>query len=76
MSRLPDLRYEDMTAEQQRVHDEIAAGPRGTVKKGGGPIRSPRARRSRLRRRWSNSVAGPEVGAPPARPPGSTFIEN
>jgi 4-carboxymuconolactone decarboxylase len=31
MSRLPDLRYEDMTAEQQRVHDEIAAGPRGTV---------------------------------------------
>lgn len=36
MSRLPDLRYEDMTAEQQRVHDEIAAGPRGTVE---GPLR-------------------------------------
>lgn len=31
MSRLPDLHYEHMTAEQQRVHDEIAAGPRGTV---------------------------------------------
>lgn len=31
MSRLPDLRYEDMTAEQQRVHDEIKAGPRGNV---------------------------------------------
>jgi 4-carboxymuconolactone decarboxylase len=36
MSRLPDLRYEDMTAEQQRVHDEIAAGPRGRVE---GPLR-------------------------------------
>ena len=35
MSRLPDLRYEDMTAEQQRVHDEIAAGPRGRVE---GPL--------------------------------------
>lgn len=35
-SRLPDLRYEDMTAEQQRVHDEIAAGPRGRVE---GPLR-------------------------------------
>jgi 4-carboxymuconolactone decarboxylase len=35
-SRLPDLRYEDMTAEQQRVHDEIATGPRGTVE---GPLR-------------------------------------
>jgi 4-carboxymuconolactone decarboxylase len=36
MSRLPDLRYEEMTAEQQRVHDEIAAGPRGRVE---GPLR-------------------------------------
>jgi 4-carboxymuconolactone decarboxylase len=36
MSRLPELRYEDMTAEQRRVHDEIAAGPRGTVE---GPLR-------------------------------------
>jgi 4-carboxymuconolactone decarboxylase len=36
MSRLPDLSYEDMTADQQRVHDEIAAGPRGTVV---GPLR-------------------------------------
>jgi 4-carboxymuconolactone decarboxylase len=36
MSRLPDLRYEEMTAEQQRVHDEIAAGPRGVVE---GPLR-------------------------------------
>jgi 4-carboxymuconolactone decarboxylase len=31
MSRLPELRYEQMTAEQQRIHDEIAAGPRGQV---------------------------------------------
>ena len=31
MSRLPDLRYDEMTAEQQRVHDEIKAGPRGKV---------------------------------------------
>lgn len=31
MSRLPELRYEDMTAEQQRIHDEIAAGPRGKI---------------------------------------------
>ncbi len=36
MSRLPDLRYEDMTADQKRIHDEIAAGPRGTVV---GPLR-------------------------------------
>lgn len=36
MSRLPDLRYEDMSAEQQRVHDEIAAGPRGKVE---GPLK-------------------------------------
>jgi 4-carboxymuconolactone decarboxylase len=35
MSRLPDLRYDQMTAEQRRVHDEIAAGPRGRVE---GPL--------------------------------------
>jgi 4-carboxymuconolactone decarboxylase len=31
MSRLPELRYDAMTTEQQRVHDEIVAGPRGQV---------------------------------------------
>jgi 4-carboxymuconolactone decarboxylase len=31
MSRLPELSYEQMSAEQRRVHDEIAAGPRGHV---------------------------------------------
>ena len=31
MSRLPELPYDEMTAEQQRAHDEIAAGPRGKV---------------------------------------------
>jgi 4-carboxymuconolactone decarboxylase len=31
MSRLPDLSYDEMTAAQRRVHDEIAAGPRGKV---------------------------------------------
>ncbi|MGI9385254.1 MAG: carboxymuconolactone decarboxylase family protein [Methyloligellaceae bacterium] len=36
MSRLPELHYEDMTAEQQRIHDEIAAGPRGKVE---GPLK-------------------------------------
>ena len=36
MSRLPELRYEDMTAEQQRIHDEIESGPRGTVE---GPLK-------------------------------------
>ena len=36
MSRLPDLRYEDMTADQKLIHDEIAAGPRGQVV---GPLR-------------------------------------
>ena len=36
MSRVPDLPYDEMTAEQQRVHDEIAAGPRGKVV---GPLR-------------------------------------
>jgi 4-carboxymuconolactone decarboxylase len=36
MSRLPELSREEMTAEQRRVHDEIAAGPRGRVE---GPLR-------------------------------------
>ncbi len=36
MSRLPDLRHDQMTADQRRVHDEIAAGPRGTVE---GPLK-------------------------------------
>lgn len=31
MSRLPDLPYERMSDEQKRIHDEIAAGPRGAV---------------------------------------------
>ena len=31
MSRLPDLAYDQMDAEQKRIHDEIAAGPRGVV---------------------------------------------
>ncbi|MDH3660878.1 MAG: carboxymuconolactone decarboxylase family protein [Alphaproteobacteria bacterium] len=31
MSRLRDLSYDDMSAEQKRIHDEIAAGPRGAV---------------------------------------------
>ncbi len=31
MSRLPDLPYDQMSVEQQRIHDEIAAGPRGAV---------------------------------------------
>ena len=31
MSRLPELRYDAMTADQQRVHDEIVTGPRGQV---------------------------------------------
>lgn len=31
MSRLPELRPDQMSPEQQRVHDEIAAGPRGQV---------------------------------------------
>jgi 4-carboxymuconolactone decarboxylase len=33
--RLPDLHYEDMTAEQRQAYDEIAAGPRGRVE---GPL--------------------------------------
>lgn len=31
MARLPDLSPESLTPEQQRVHDAIAAGPRGAV---------------------------------------------
>lgn len=31
MNRLPDLPYEQMTPEQQRVHDAIATGPRKTI---------------------------------------------
>jgi len=31
MNRLPDLPRAAMTGEQQRIHDEIAAGPRGRV---------------------------------------------
>lgn len=35
MSRLPELAYEDMTPEQQRLHDDILAGPRGRIQ---GPL--------------------------------------
>lgn len=42
MSRLPPLQTHEMTPEQRRVHDEIANGPRGSVR---GPfpvlVRSP-----------------------------------
>lgn len=42
MTRYPDLSYSDLDADQQRVHDRIAAGPRASV---GGPfgtlLRSP-----------------------------------
>ncbi len=31
MSRLPELTYEEMDADQRRIHDEIVAGPRGAV---------------------------------------------
>jgi len=31
MNRLPDLAYEDMTAEQKRLHDELMSGPRGAI---------------------------------------------
>jgi 4-carboxymuconolactone decarboxylase len=31
MSRLPDLAYEQMNDDQKRIHDDIAAGPRGAV---------------------------------------------
>jgi 4-carboxymuconolactone decarboxylase len=31
MSRLPELSRDRMSAEQQRIYDEIAAGPRGQV---------------------------------------------
>lgn len=37
MSRLPDLTPDNMTAEQRRVHDMIASGPRGRVE---GPLYS------------------------------------
>ena len=37
MSRLPDLPREAMTTEQQRIHDQIAAGPRGKVR---GPLKA------------------------------------
>jgi len=36
MNRLPDLPREAMTDEQRRIHDEIAAGPRGRVQ---GPLK-------------------------------------
>jgi len=36
MSRLPDLPYERMSAEQKRIHDEIRSSPRGAVV---GPLR-------------------------------------
>ena len=35
MSRLPELAYEDMTPEQQRLHDAILTGPRGRIQ---GPL--------------------------------------
>jgi 4-carboxymuconolactone decarboxylase len=35
MSRAPELSYEDMSAEQKRVYDEISSGPRGAVR---GPL--------------------------------------
>lgn len=31
MGRLHDLAYDEMNAEQRRIHDEITAGPRGAV---------------------------------------------
>jgi 4-carboxymuconolactone decarboxylase len=31
VSRLPELAYEDMTAEQRRLHDDLIAGPRGRI---------------------------------------------
>jgi 4-carboxymuconolactone decarboxylase len=36
MTRIPDLAPDAMTAEQRRVHDMIASGPRGLVQ---GPLR-------------------------------------
>jgi 4-carboxymuconolactone decarboxylase len=36
VSRIADVKYEEMDAEQQRVHDRIASGPRGGVR---GPLR-------------------------------------
>lgn len=35
MTRLPELPVEEMTAEQRRIHDAIAHGPRGSI---GGPF--------------------------------------
>ncbi len=35
MSRAPELNYEKMSNEQKRVHDDIASGPRGSVR---GPL--------------------------------------
>jgi 4-carboxymuconolactone decarboxylase len=35
MSRLDELKYEEMTAEQQNLHDEILSGPRNRI---GGPM--------------------------------------
>ena len=32
MARLPELSRDDMTPDQQRVHDDIAGGPRGAVR--------------------------------------------
>ena len=32
MARMPQLSRDDMTPEQQRVHDDIAGGPRGGVR--------------------------------------------
>ena len=37
MARLPERSRDDMTPEQQRVHDDIAGGPRGGVR---GPFHS------------------------------------
>jgi len=32
MSRLPPIAYDDLTPEQQSVHDTIASGPRGSIR--------------------------------------------
>jgi 4-carboxymuconolactone decarboxylase len=37
MGRVPDIKLEDLTTEQQRIYDEIA-GPRGGVVRGPFPI--------------------------------------
>jgi 4-carboxymuconolactone decarboxylase len=36
MTRIADIEYERMNADQRRVHDRVAAGPRGGVR---GPLR-------------------------------------